>query len=172
MKYSFKDWKGQSGTIPVTWSESDYTEKTTWRSHGNKNKGFTPYGNGMEIYDTNIGVLIPDELLPVFDDIRNYFELDNLVCDLSKYTPGMILPWHHDDYPTYSRNMGVTDLNQIVRIIVFLHDPAPGHQLWIEDRLCNGVAGSWFAWTGQTTHMAANIGETDRYVVQLTGIAK
>ena len=54
--------------------------------------------------------------------------------------------------------------------MVFLHDPSPGHQLWIEDKFCNGPAGSWFSWKGPTKHMAANLGEVDRYVIQITGI--
>ena len=53
--------------------------------------------------------------------------------------------------------------------MLFLHDPAPGHQLWIEDRYCIGPVGSWFAWQGATKHMAANLGETARYVIQITG---
>lgn len=171
MKYTFEDWNNQSGTIPVTWDALDYTERTSWKEHGNKNKGFTTYADNRKVYDKNINVLIPNELLPIFD-VRDYFNLNNLVYDLSKYTPGMILPWHHDDYPTYAKNMKVQDLNNIVRIIVFLHNPAPGHQLWIENKLCTGSAGSWFSWTGKTRHMAANLGEIDRYVIQLTGIKK
>jgi hypothetical protein len=171
MKYSFSNWEKRSGTIPVTWTEDDYTTNTSWRTHGDKNKGFTAYGNAHDIYNNNIGVLIPNNLLDVFD-VRTYFDLENQVFDLSKYTPGMILPWHQDDYPTYSKNMAVNDINNIVRIIVFLHNPAPGHQLWINDRLCNGPAGSWYAWTGTTKHMAANLGEIDRYVIQITGTIK
>ena len=97
------------------------------------------------------------------------FDLKELVYAFNKYPPGMILPWHKDNYPTYAKNKNAT-ANDIVRIMVFLHDPAPGHQLWIEDKFCNGPAGSWFSWKGPTKHMAANLGEVDRYVIQLTGI--
>jgi hypothetical protein len=169
MKYSFRNWRNQSGTIPVSWQEKDYTEKTEWFQHTGGNKGFVTDDKNIEVYSNNIGVLIPKELLPVFSDVTQYFDLKNIVCDLSKYTPGMILPWHQDDYPTYSRNMKITDKNQIVRIIVFLHDSQPGQQLWIEDKLCSGLAGSWFSWVGQTQHMAANLGKNDRYVIQITG---
>ena len=86
----------------------------------------------------------------------------------AKYTPGLILPWHKDNYPTYARNKKA-DVDRIVRIMVFLHDPAPGHQLWIEDKFCTGPIGSWFSWHGATKHMAANLGEIDRYVIQITG---
>lgn len=168
MKYSYDNWLHQSGTIPVTWSEADYTEKTEWYRHHGAG-GFTTDDVTRATYANNIGVLIPKQLLPVFDAVTQYFDLKDIVCDLSKYTPGMILPWHTDDYPTYSRNMGITDKNKIVRIIVFLHDSQPGHQLWVEDQLCSGPAGSWFSWSGRTKHMAANLGESDRYVIQITG---
>lgn len=172
MQYSFSDWNKQSGTLPVTWKSQDYVDSTSWYLHGVPNKGFTADDNSYEIYQNNIGVLIPEKVLPVFEEVKLYFDLENCVVDLSKYTPGMILPWHHDDYPTYSKNMNVQDLDNIVRIIVFLHDPEPGQQLWIDDKLCTGKAGSWFSWTGKTKHMAANLSLSDRYVIQLTGVVK
>jgi hypothetical protein len=168
MKYSFDSWKHQTGTVPVSWTVADYTEKTAWYQHDG-GKGFTTTDKNHDIYSKNIGVLIPRAVLPVFSQVTEYFDLEDIVCDLSKYTPGMMLPWHHDDYPTYSKNMNVTDKNKIVRIIVFLHQSQPGHQLWIEDRLCSGAAGTWFSWIGATRHMAANLGESDRYVIQITG---
>jgi hypothetical protein len=168
VKYSFDNWNKQQGMIPVTWAPQDYVDRTVWYQH-NGGKGFSTSEKNLELYDKNIGVLIPQKLLPVFDQVTQYFDLQDLVCDLSKYTPGMMLPWHFDDFPTYSKNMKVADKNRIVRIIIFLHNSEPGHQLWIEDKFCSGQAGSWFSWTGSTRHMAANLGESDRYVIQLTG---
>ena len=168
MKYSFKDWNHKTGTIPVLWQEHDYTHKTEWYRHENTG-GFETTETNLQVYQNNIGVLIPKKILPVFKQVTEYFNLKDIVCDLSKYNPGMVLPWHTDDYPTYSKNMGIANLNRIARIIVFLHDSHPGHQLWIEDKFCSGPAGSWFSWTGYTKHMAANLGEQDRYVIQITG---
>jgi hypothetical protein len=168
MKYSFDCWNQRSGTIPVTWQPSDYISNTTWYQHHGQS-GFTTTYDNLEIYSKNIGVLIPRNLLPVFSEVTQYFDLQDIVCDLSKYTPGMILPWHVDDYPTYSKNMQISDKSSIVRIIVFLHDSMPGQQLWVEDHFCFGPAGSWFSWTGGTKHMAANLGQDDRYVIQITG---
>ena len=107
---------------------------------------------------------------PIFEQALDFFELDELVYSLSMYRPGMILPWHQDNYPTYSKNKQVQDPETVVRVMVLLHDSEPGHQLWIEDQFCAGVAGSWFSWQGRTRHMAANLGETNRYVLQITGI--
>ena len=68
----------------------------------------------------------------------------------------------------YAKNKGA-EVDRIVRVMIFLHSPQPGHQLWIEDKYCTGPAGTWFSWQGATKHMAANLGETDRYVIQITG---
>ncbi len=167
MEYTFNNWKNKTGTIPVTWKEHDYTE-VSWYQH-NGSPGFDSNKQNLDPYKNNIGVLIPRTVPDVFEKVKNYFLLKDLVCDLSKYTPGMLLPWHWDTYPTYSKNMNIDNIENIVRIIVFLHDSQPGHQLWIEDKFCHGPAGSWFSWTGTTKHMAANLGESDRYVIQLTG---
>jgi len=168
MQYRFRDWHDQQGTVPVTWNSSDYEQHTVWYQP-KMSGGFSTSPDNEIIYGTNIAVMVPRAVLPVFSNVTGYFDLKNIVCDLSKYTPGMILPWHTDNYPTYSRNMNIADKNLIVRIIVFLHDPMPGHQLWIKDHLCSGKAGSWFSWVGDTKHMAANLGESDRYVIQITG---
>ena len=121
---------------------------------GNYAIGHTRYSTTGENNATNVGPL--------------QFNLDDSGYAFAKYTPGLILPWHKDNYPTYARNKKA-NVEEIVRIMVFLHDPAPGHQLWIEDRYCTGPAGTWFSWQGATKHMAANLGETDRYVIQITG---
>lgn len=172
MRYKFENWNKKSGTIPVTWTISDYTVKTDWFQHPGSNNGFDADRNLLEIYSQNIGVMIPQKVPSIFDTIKSYFDLENIVLDLSKYRPGMILPWHKDTYPTYSKNMNIDDTNNIVRIIVFLHDANPGEQLWIEEKFCTGQAGCWFSWTGKTEHMAANLGKSDRYVIQLTGVMK
>ena len=114
---------------------------------------------------------MPKNVDKIFGPVLNYFDIDDSVYAFAKYTPGMILPWQQDNYPTYARNKSAA-VEQIVRIMVFLHDPAPGHQLWIKDKFCTGQAGTWFSWQGATTHMAANLAETDRYVIQITGKAK
>ena len=64
----------------------------------------------------------------------------------------------------------VKDKTKIMRVIVLLEDSKPGHQLWIGDKLCYGKAGQYFGWEHGTKHMAANLGETDRYTLQITGI--
>jgi len=171
MKYNYENWTRKKGTVPVFWNPEQYIN-SGWYKHGDRNLGFTTNPINYDIYGDNIGVLIPETIDPIFDKVLEFFDLHEIVCSLSKYTPGMILPWHTDNYPTYSKNKRVTDKDTIVRIIVFLHDTIPGQGLWVEDRFCEGPAGSWFAWQGAPRHMTANLSEQDRYVMQITGIIK
>ena len=179
MKYSYSDWNHKQGTIPVHWKANDY-ESLPWRRHPDKRQGFTTAVENYDIYKERVGcliakfeevskgVFIPDDVEAVFGYVLSQFNLTESVYTFAKYTPGLILPWHRDNYPTYARNKKAK-VEEIVRIMVFLHDPAPGHQLWIQDKYCTGPAGTWFAWQGSTKHMAANLGETSRYVIQITG---
>lgn len=183
MKYSFSDWNHKSGTLPVHWKDSDY-ENLKWHLHkklqsGDITNGYATEKSNIEIYKDQIGLLVPEfsvgdkAVIPkqvdaIFGYIINSFDLSDSIYTFNKYTPGMILPWHTDTYPTYSKNNNA-NIKQIVRVIVFLHDPAPGQQLWIGEKLCIGQKGTWHSWQGATRHMAANLGETPRYTIQITG---
>jgi hypothetical protein len=171
MKYSFSNWNHQKGTIPVFWNEEHYVN-SGWYRHLDKTHGFSTEDQNYKIYGDNLGVYIPKTMNTIFEHSFNFFDLDELVFSLSMYKPGMILPWHQDNFPTYSKNKKLQNLDRIVRVIVFLHNSKPGHQLWIENQFCYGPAGSWFSWEGRTKHMAANLGETNRYTLQITGIKK
>lgn len=171
MKYSYSDWNTKKGDIPVFWSKEHYID-SEWYEHPDKIHGFSTKNDNYKIYGNNIGVYIPKKLNPIFEKTLDFFDLDKSVYNLSMYKPGMILPWHYDNYPTYSKNKQIKNLETIVRIMVLLHDSEPGHQLWIEDKFCAGAAGSWFSWQGQIEHMAANLGKVNRYILQITGIVK
>ena len=180
MKYSYSDWNNKKGSIPVSWTKKDY-ENLPWYRNPDRNKGFSTAEENYKIYGDRVGCYIPTfeesgrgtfnpkEVDDVFLYVLDYFDLEQAVYAFAKYTPGMILPWHRDNYPTYAKNKKAK-VEDIVRVMIFLHDQSPGHQLWIEDKMCNGDTGSWFSWQGSTKHMAANLGETDRYVIQITGI--
>ena len=55
---------------------------------------------------------------------------------------------------------------------MFLHEQKAGHQLWIQDKICTGPAGSYFGWGKDVEHMAANLGNEDRYILQITGVSQ
>jgi hypothetical protein len=83
------------------------------------------------------------------------------------------LPEHSDKYPYYTKTYGVSDIDNIQRIIVFLEDKQPGHRFTLE-----GVdieywrAGDWVSWNGATTHGAYNEGLLKRYTLQITGMIR
>jgi hypothetical protein len=84
---------------------------------------------------------------------------------------GTVLPTHGDLYLKY---IDLFDLNgrehAIRRAIVFLEDWQPGHYAEYQDQAyVNWRAGSVIEWTYDTPHMAANLGLTPRYTLQITG---
>lgn len=99
--------------------------------------------------------------------------LDHPLICVQKMLPGMILPTHIDHYSYFKSNHKVSDINCIMRIIVFLEDWQSGHISEV-DGVPNTLwrCGDWISWFGQTPHMAANIGSTDRYSLQITGLVQ
>ena len=179
MKYTYSDWNHKQGSIPVFWTQDDY-ESLEWKDN-HDNRGYLTSQENYEIYGKRLGlqilkyeqkdrgIFLPDKIRKVFDVAPTFFNLNKIVYSFMRYPVGNILPWHRDNYPVYQKLNGVSDIEKIVRIIVFLHDSRPGEQLWIGDKICQGPAGSWFAWSGSTEHMAANLSKEPRYVLQITG---
>jgi len=61
--------------------------------------------------------------------------------------------------------------SRIWRYIFFVEDWKPGHIFEIDGTLFpNWKAGDWVAWRYDVPHMAANLGNEDRYTIQLTGV--
>jgi hypothetical protein len=159
------------GKIKKTWKPSQF--KKLKYHIGNSGKPFQRIGASkkiMESYQDRAGAYICNQIPDVFSKLVKDFRLSKPVIALQKMKVGQVLPWHVDLCKTYILRNKIKDKKKIVRIIVFLEDSKPGHQLWIKDRLCTGEAGSFFGWMFGTKHMAANLGEQDRYTLQITGI--
>lgn len=85
--------------------------------------------------------------------------------------PGMMLPLHEDKYGFYRKKYNIDSIENICRVIIFLEDWKSGHISQIGKKLTpQWTAGEWVSWTGDTIHMAANLGHENRYVLQLTGL--
>ena len=155
------------GEIPVTWNKNDY-QNLIWVTNR------VPEEKLNATVDTaryDVGVYMCYENLPkVFKQAGESFGLDKTVVAVNKLVPGQVLPYHTDKYETYKKRNNILDTDNIRRIIVFLHDQKAGHQLWIKDKICIGTAGTFFGWDQGTEHMAANLGQEDRYILQVTGI--
>ena len=84
---------------------------------------------------------------------------------------GTVLPTHSD---LYSKYLDIFKLqgreHTIRRAIIFLEDWQPGHYAeYMDQAFVNWRAGSVIEWTYDTPHMAANLGLTPRYTLQITG---
>jgi len=85
--------------------------------------------------------------------------------------PGTILPTHSDLYLKYVKLFNLQGQeNKIKRAVIFLQDWAPGHYAEYQDEpFVKWRAGATVEWTYNTPHMAANMGSTPRYTLQVTG---
>jgi hypothetical protein len=84
---------------------------------------------------------------------------------------GTVLPTHGDLYLKYVDIFNLHGREHTIRrAIVFLEDWQPGHYAEYMDRAyVNWRAGAVIEWTYDTPHMAANLGLTPRYTLQITG---
>lgn len=158
------------GNVEVIWTEEDYINLPWFTNDIHEEK----FNATVETKGYDVGVSMCFEDLPeVFQKVVEQFDfLDKIVIAINKLEVGKILPFHTDKFITYKQRNSISDNQPIERVIVFLHDQKKGHQLWIEDQICTGSAGSYFGWEQNTEHMAANLGDEHRYIMQVTGITK
>lgn len=101
---------------------------------------------------------------------KPHFPFANLCWSVYCMTPGSVLPTHRDTYNRYRLIHGLDADTDIVRIIVYLEDWQSGHYAEMNGQPLTGwQAGDWICWRNDFPHLAANIGMTNRYTLQLTG---
>ncbi len=158
------------GNVDVTWTEEDYID-LSWFTNDVHEEKFNATVD-TSTYDVGVAMCFVD-LPEVFHKVKEEFDfLDKIVIAINKLETGKILPFHTDKFTSYKQRNNVSNNQPIERVIVFLHNQKAGHQLWIEDEVCIGDAGSYFGWEQNTVHMAANLGSEHRYIMQVTGIRK
>jgi len=84
---------------------------------------------------------------------------------------GTVLPTHQDTYKRYVELFNLQGKEHTIRrAIVFLEDWQSGHYLELKGKPVTGWrAGFTPVWAYDAPHMAANIGTTPRYTLQITG---
>jgi hypothetical protein len=84
---------------------------------------------------------------------------------------GTILPQHQDTYKRYVELFNLQGQEHTIRrAIVFLEDWASGHYLELKGVPVTGWRqGFTVMWAYDAPHMAANLGLTPRYTLQITG---
>jgi len=138
---------------------NDSDSLSDWRKLGYTQTRFTG-----DMYDMRNSE--PDWVQP----FRQIFPFENLGWSFYRMPPGSVLPAHRDTYDRFKLIHGLDTTHSVVRTIVFLEDWASGHYLEMDGQPFTGWrAGDWVSWRDDFLHLAANMGRTDRYTLQLTG---
>ena len=86
-----------------------------------------------------------------------------------RMNPGTTLPMHGDTYARFRELHNWT--GDVHRAVVYMEDWESGHISEIEDTVITGwKAGDYIVWKNDTQHLAANVGKTSRYTLQVTGV--
>ncbi len=102
---------------------------------------------------------------------RQHFPWQLFSWSVYRMGPGTTLPEHSDTYSRFCSLHNINNVESICRVIVYLEDWQSGHYGEIDGvPLVKWEAGDWIMWRGSTPHVAANVGRTDRYTLQITGI--
>lgn len=103
--------------------------------------------------------------------VKNQFTWAHFSWALYRMTPGCTLPNHSDTYSKYKKLLDIKKSESIHRAIIFLEDWQSGHYFEINDKpILDWQAGDCVWWQYDVPHIAANVGITDRYTLQITGI--
>lgn len=105
------------------------------------------------------------------DQLRFHFPWQHFSWSIYRMAPGTTLPNHSDTYERFVKLHDITDIEKIYRAVVFLEDWQSGHYFEIEGTpVIEWKSGDTVIWQGTTPHLAANVGKTNRYTLQITGI--
>jgi hypothetical protein len=108
---------------------------------------------------------------PVIIDIFHQMGWQDIGTSYYRMMPGTILPTHQDLYKKYIDVFGLQGQEHTIRrAVIFLQDWQPGHYFeGLDEPLVKWRAGDVVEWCYDTPHMAANMGSTARYTLQVTG---
>ena len=102
-------------------------------------------------------------------DGDEWFFIKDTSLSLYCMPPGTIMPEHQDNYPKFREIYNEPDVNKICRILIFLDDWKSGHYFELDgEPYVKWSKGDYLWWRGNTPHMAANLGNENRYTMQIT----
>jgi hypothetical protein len=109
----------------------------------------------------------PDWVFP----FREHFAWKKFSWSVYRMGPGTVLPNHADTFARFCDINQIQRPQTICRAVIFLEDWASGHYFEIDGNpVVQWRAGDGVVWRYDTPHLAANMGETDRYTLQITGV--
>ena len=106
-----------------------------------------------------------------FIDVFSELGWKDIGTSYYRMNTGTVLPTHSDLYKKYIELFNLAGQESTIRrAVVFLENWSPGHYAeYMDLPYTQWIAGSIVEWTYDTPHMAANLGLTPRYTLQITG---
>lgn len=102
---------------------------------------------------------------------RELFPWRHFCWSVYRMPPGTVLPSHRDTYARFREIYRIENCDSIYRSVIFLDDWQSGHYLEIDQQpVVQWLSGDAVTWQSDVPHLAANMGSTDRYTLQLTGV--
>jgi len=102
---------------------------------------------------------------------RNLIPWKHFSWSVYRMGPGCVLPNHSDTYVKFRQIYNIDPSQSICRAVVMLEDWHSGHYFEIDGHpQTRWIAGDTFVWRDDVAHLAANVGMTDRYTLQITGV--
>ena len=107
----------------------------------------------------------------IVNTFEKLFNWKDVCTSYYKMWPGSSLPKHQDTYKKYIEVFNLKGQEQSIwRSIVFLEDWQSGHYLEVDGNpYTQWSKGTVVTWQYDTPHIAANLGMTPRYTLQVTG---
>lgn len=103
--------------------------------------------------------------------IQQQIPLQHFSWSFYRMLPGDVLPEHRDTYARFREIHALDTDSSICRCVIFLEPWASGHYFEIDGEPLTGWGkGTTVCWLDDVIHIAANVGMTPRYTLQLTGI--
>jgi hypothetical protein len=104
---------------------------------------------------------------------REIINMPKFSWSVYRMRPGDVLPNHADTYAMFRKIHNLDDFATIRRYVVFLEPWQSGHYFEIDGvQLPNWEAGTVAMWENGIMHVAANVGKTYRYTLQITGVVE
>lgn len=134
-------------------------DQTRWHELGFTQSRFTG-----DLYDMRFAE--PDWVKP----FRKKIPLDHFSWAVYRMRPGDVLPNHQDTFARFRHIYNLPSDAVIRRYVIFLESWQSGHYFEIDNHpIVKWQPGTAILWNNDTSHLAANLGTTFRYTLQLTG---
>lgn len=160
---------------PEYWASLVPDNQTPWDNAGNEylqqleknqTQGYTAHNT--RAWSTHTAR--PDIVLSFQNAVVNQLPLQHATSRVGCQPPGNVLPWHQDKFVYFKRQFP-NEIDFVVRFVIFMQDWQMGHVLQAGDSvITHWKAGDAVLWHPDRWHVSANIGNVNKWTMNITGI--